>query len=89
MPLARAGIGRLIPSVSDSYRSGSHDPWTHYVCGLIAGAVLGALFGAQWFESGRNILTSSVVTAVVTAYATGTKGDAAWEWILGNFPSLF
>lgn len=89
MPLARAWFWRLISHVSDSYRCGSHDPWTHYVCGLIAGAVLGALIGARWFESGRNILASSVVTAVVTAYATGSKGDAAWEWILGNLPELF
>ena len=82
MPLARGSFWPLIPRVSDSYRSGAHDPWTHCVCGFVAGGLLGTLLGSEWFESGRGILASTIVGAAITAYAAGMKGDEAWEWIV-------
>jgi hypothetical protein len=69
---------------ANDFWTGPHHFWTHFWCGLIFGAGLGAWIGCQVFDSGWRIFATLVVVALVVAYSGGRWGDRFWQWLIGN-----
>jgi len=69
---------------SNDLWTGPHHFWTHFWCGLIFGAGLGAWTGWQMFDSGWRIVATLVVVALVLAYSCGRWGDRLWRWLIEN-----
>jgi hypothetical protein len=68
----------------DDYIAGSHHYWTHFFCGLVFGAGMGAWMGWHWFDSREAIVGTTAVVSLVVALSCGRWGDPAWQWIIEN-----
>jgi hypothetical protein len=62
--------------------TGDHHRWTHFVCGLIIGGLLGVWIAWGLFESRWAFLVCAILIAVVVALACARWGDSAWHWLL-------
>ncbi len=67
---------------SDDYWTGPHHFWTHFWCGLIFGAGLGAWIGWQVFESGWATVATLAVVGLVVARSCGRYGDRFWNGLI-------
>jgi hypothetical protein len=65
----------------DDYMQGRHF-WTHFVCGLAVGGILGWRISRGLFDSGWVSVGCGLAIALAFALAAGYWGDRFWRWIL-------
>ena len=68
-----------VVKTQDDYIAGPHHFWTHFWCGLVAGACVGAGLGWQICDSREAILATSVGVSLIEAFSCGRWGDQAWK----------
>lgn len=66
----------------DHYVAGSHPYWTHFWCGLLLGAGIGAWIGWWGFDECWAVPVTAIAVSLVVAYSCGRWGDQAWDWII-------
>jgi hypothetical protein len=62
-----------------------HDFWTHFWCGLIVGAGLGAWISFGAFDGGWASIAWTLGIAITFAYCCGRWGDSAWSLLMELF----
>jgi hypothetical protein len=68
----------------DDYMKGRHF-WTHFVCGLVVGGIVGARIFWSVFDSSIVFVGCTFVFAVIFALAVGYWGDPLWRNLLDRW----
>ena len=73
--------GTMNMNFSGDFWTGPHHFWTHFWCGLIFGAGLGAQVG-KVFGNGWATFATMTVLGLVIGFSCGRYGDRVWHWLI-------
>jgi hypothetical protein len=65
----------------DDYMPGRHF-WTHFVCGLMVGGIVGTRIFWSVFDSRLPFIGCAAGFTLLFALAVGYWGDPLWQWLL-------
>lgn len=68
----------------DDYWQGRHF-WTHFVCGLVVGGILGARIAWGMFGNVYANVALGGGIALLFALAVGYWGDRLWHWLIQHW----
>lgn len=66
----------------DDYTSGPHSYRVHFWCGLVFGAIVGAWFSRNFFDSPILVCLGALTTGLACGLFCGRWGDSAWQRLL-------